>query len=116
MSPYIPQRVKRAKQQITVKLYQDRLAMLDQYGRFIEDSRDYIIDQALDLVFKKDKDFLQWLEQKARTEEGRDAIVNTGDGTVQFRLDDEGGERRSETGRESAPEPIEQRFPGRLPR
>jgi len=43
MSPYIPQRIKRAKQQITVKLYQDRLAMLDQYGRFIEDSRDYII-------------------------------------------------------------------------
>jgi len=38
--------------------------MLDQYGRFIEDSRDYIIDQALDLAFKKDKDFLQWLEQK----------------------------------------------------
>jgi hypothetical protein len=93
MSPYIPQRVKRAKQQITVKLYQDRLAMLDQYGRFIEDSRDYIIDQALDLVFKKDKDFLQWLEQKSRAEEGRDAIANSGDGSAQFRLDGEGGER-----------------------
>jgi hypothetical protein len=65
MSPYIPQRIKRAKQQITVKLYQDRLAMLDQYGRFIEDSRDYIIDQALDLVFKKDRDFLQWLEHQS---------------------------------------------------
>jgi hypothetical protein len=116
MSPYIPQRVKRAKQQITVKLYQDRLAMLDQYGRFIEDSRDYIIDQALDLVFKKDKDFLQWLEQKSRAEEGRDAIANTGDGTAQFRRDGEGGERRSETGSESLPEPSGQRFPGRLPR
>src|SRR5882762_6935427 len=70
MSPYIPQRIRRAKQQITVKLYQDRLAMLDRYGRFIEDSRDYIIDQALDLVFKKDKDFLQWLEQQSRTDKG----------------------------------------------
>ena len=70
MSPYIPQRVKRAKQQITVKLYQDRLAMLDQYGRFIEDSRDYIIDQALDLVFKKDRDFLQWLERQSRIDPG----------------------------------------------
>jgi hypothetical protein len=51
-SSYIPQRVKRAKQQITVKLYQDQLEMLDSYGRFIDDSREYIISQALDLVFK----------------------------------------------------------------
>lgn len=85
MSPYIPQRIKRAKQQITVKLYQDRLAMLDQYGRFIEDSRDYIIDQALDLVFKKDKDFLQWLEQSA-IEQGEDQSVNTRRGGERFHL------------------------------
>jgi hypothetical protein len=45
-SSFIPQRIKRAKQQITVKLYQDQLAMLDKYGRFIDDSRDYIISQA----------------------------------------------------------------------
>ena len=38
-SSFIPQRIKRAKQQITVKLYQDQLAMLDKYGRFIDDSR-----------------------------------------------------------------------------
>ena len=84
MSPYIPQRIKRAKQQITVKLYQDRLAMLDQYGRFIEDSRDYIIDQALDLVFKKDKDFLQWLEQQSHTEQGEDQTANNGKGGERF--------------------------------
>ncbi len=53
-SSFIPQRIKRAKQQITVKLYQDQLAMLDKYGRFIDDSRDYIISQALELVFKRD--------------------------------------------------------------
>ena len=80
MSPYIPHRIKRAKQQITVKLYQDRLAMLDQYGRFIEDSRDYIIDQALDLVFKKDKDFLHWLEQQSPIELGEDLTAITGKG------------------------------------
>jgi hypothetical protein len=87
MSPYIPQRVKRAKQQITVKLYQDRLAMLDQYGRFIEDSRDYIIDQALDLVFKKDRDFLQWLEQQSRIESGETQPANTRKGGEPFHLD-----------------------------
>jgi hypothetical protein len=45
------------KQQITVKVYQDQLATLDKYGRFIDDSRDYIISQALELVFKRDKEF-----------------------------------------------------------
>jgi hypothetical protein len=64
LSSYIPQRVKRAKQQITVKLYRDQLATLDSYGRFIDDSRDYIISQALELVFKRDKEFSRWLEQR----------------------------------------------------
>lgn len=98
MSPYIAQRVKRAKQQITVKLYQDRLAMLDQYGRFIEDSRDYIIDQALDLVFKKDKDFLQWLEQQSRTEKGGDDPTDTRKGVEHFHLAAGDSGRRTETG------------------
>jgi hypothetical protein len=64
MPSYIPQRIKRSKQQITVKLFQDQLAMLDSYGRFIDDSRDYVISQALELVFKKDKEFSDWLEQQ----------------------------------------------------
>jgi hypothetical protein len=57
----IPQRIKRAKQQITVKLYQDQLAMLDEYGRFIDDRRDYVISQAPELVFKRDKEFPRWV-------------------------------------------------------
>jgi hypothetical protein len=113
MSPYIPQRVKRAKQQITVKLYQDRLAMLDQYGRFIEDSRDYIIDQALDLVFKKDKDFLLWLEQQCRTQQSGDEPVSTGDGEERFHLDAGDSGRRSETG-ELLPQRGARRPPGGL--
>src|SRR5260370_24010912 len=80
-SSYIAQRVKRAKQQITVKLFQDQLAMLDNYGRFIDDSRDYIISQALDLVFKRDKDFGRWLQQQRNANSAaeripiRDAVV-----------------------------------------
>src|SRR5713101_9675381 len=65
-SSYIPQRVKRAKQQITVKLYQDQLALLDSYGQFIDDSREYIISQALELVFKRDKEFARWVEQQRK--------------------------------------------------
>ena len=38
--------------------------MLDKYGRFIDDSRDYIIREALELVFKRDKEFARWVEQE----------------------------------------------------
>ena len=63
-SSFIPQRIKRATQQITVELYKDQLAMLDNYGRFIDDSRDYMISQALELVFRRDKEFGRWVEQE----------------------------------------------------
>ena len=63
-SSFIPQRIKRAKQQITVKRYQYQLAMLDKCGRFIDGSREYIISQALELVFKRDKEFARWIEQE----------------------------------------------------
>jgi hypothetical protein len=65
MGSLIPQREKKARQQITVKLNVDQLRMLDSYRRFINDSRDYIISQALDVVFRKDKDFMQWLQQNS---------------------------------------------------
>ena len=74
-SSFIPQRIKRAKQQITVKLYQDQLAMLDKYSRFIDDSRDYIISQALELVFKRDKEFGRWLEQQRNANRDTERIV-----------------------------------------
>lgn len=116
MSSYIPQRVKRAKQQITIKLYQDRLAMLDQYGCFIEDSRDYIIDQALDLVFKKDKDFLQWLEHQSRVEQGLDAMADPR--SAPLPLQEQAKERapRSDRGTELLAEPTAPRTPEKLPR
>jgi hypothetical protein len=74
-SSFIPQRIKRAKQQITVKLYQDQLAMLDSYGRFIDDSRDYIISQALELVFKRDKEFGRWFQQQRNPNRHAERIV-----------------------------------------
>ena len=74
-SSFIPQPIKRAKQQITVKLYQDQLAMLDSYGRFIDDSRDYIISQALERVFKTDKEFARWLEHQRNANSDAQCIV-----------------------------------------
>ena len=52
-----------------MKLYQDQLALLDSYGRFIDDSRDYIISQALELVFKRYKEFVRWVEQRKKCQQ-----------------------------------------------
>jgi hypothetical protein len=78
-SSFIPQRIKRAKQQITVKLYQDQLALLDSYGQFIDDSRDYIISQALELVFKRDKEFARWVEQQRKANNNAERMVSRTD-------------------------------------
>ena len=62
MSSYIPKQPKRERDQISIKLDRDVLRKLEQYGRFLESSRDYIISSALELVFRKDKAFAAWLE------------------------------------------------------
>ena len=49
--------------------------MLDKYGRFIDDSRDYIISQALELVFKRDKEFARWVEQERNAGSSTERIV-----------------------------------------
>ncbi len=38
--------------------------MLDNHGRFIDDSPDSIISQALELVFRRDKEFTRWIDQE----------------------------------------------------
>ena len=82
-SSFIPQRIKRAKQQITVKLYQDQLDMLDSYGRFIDDSRDDIISQGLERVFKRDKEFARWLQQQRTANSDAECIVNDSERRVE---------------------------------
>jgi predicted transcriptional regulator len=62
MSSYIPKQPKRERGQISIKLDRDVLHKLEQYGRFLESSRDYIINAALELVFRRDKSFSVWLE------------------------------------------------------
>jgi hypothetical protein len=62
MSSYIPKQPKRERDQISIKLDRDVLRRLEHYGRFLESSRDYIINSVLKLDFRKDKSFSAWLE------------------------------------------------------
>ncbi len=62
MSSFIPKQPKREREQITIKLEKDLLRKLEQYGRYLESSRDYIISAALELIFRRDKAFATWLQ------------------------------------------------------
>ena len=62
-----------------MKLYHDQLALLDSYGRFIDDSRDYIISQALELVFKRYKEFVRWVEQQKNANNNAERMVSRSD-------------------------------------
>ena len=102
-SSFIPQRLKRAKQQITVKLCQDQLAMLDKCGRFIDDSRDYIISQALELVFKRNKEFARWVEQERNAESNAERTITH---TESAGSASPSGPQRDETGKRSCAEVV----------
>lgn len=51
-----------SKVKATVELEQSTVESLDRYAAFIQASGEQVIEQALQFVFRKDKDFLQYLE------------------------------------------------------
>jgi len=62
MSSFIPSQPKIEREQISIKLDRDLLRSLEQYCRYLDSSRDYVIGAALEFTFRKDKRFAQWAE------------------------------------------------------
>jgi hypothetical protein len=60
MSTVIPKQLKKDRDQITIKLDRDVLEMLEDYCRYLDSSRDYVINQCLVFIFRKDRPFAQW--------------------------------------------------------
>ena len=67
MSSVIAKQPKDTKKQTTVSLSGSVLADLELYCRFIDSARDWVINEALKAVFRRDKAFIQWKERTART-------------------------------------------------
>ena len=57
----IPKQQRPVKERIDVKLEHPVLQKLDRYCRYMESDRDYVIGTVLQIVFKKDKGFAEWL-------------------------------------------------------
>ena len=60
--PVIPK-----KEQLTFRLDPDVLALLESYCTFISSTQNYVIRQALLLVFRRDRDFHSWLKNHGTT-------------------------------------------------
>jgi hypothetical protein len=63
MKPYIPKQTKLTRERVEAKLEAGLAKKLERYCQYLESDRDYIISQALEIAFKKDKDFEEWLAQ-----------------------------------------------------
>jgi predicted transcriptional regulator len=61
MPTVIPKQPKKERDQITIKLDRDVLQNLEHYCRYLESSRDYVINQCLAFIFRKDRAFSEWL-------------------------------------------------------
>ena len=61
MATAIPKQPKKERDQITIKLDRDVLQTLEHYCRYLESSRDHVINQCLLFIFRKDRPFSDWL-------------------------------------------------------
>ncbi len=62
MSSLIAKQPKDTRKQTTVSLSGTVLADLELYCRFIDSARDWVVNEALKSVFRRDKAFLAWKE------------------------------------------------------
>jgi hypothetical protein len=65
MSSLIAKQPKDTRKQTTVSLSGSVLADLELYCQFIDSARDWVINEALKSVFRKDKTFVAWREKRA---------------------------------------------------
>ena len=57
----IPKQLRPTRERIDVKLERSLLQNLELYCQYMESDRDYVIGTVLQVVFKKDKGFAEWL-------------------------------------------------------
>ena len=63
MKSYIPRQVKQTRERIEVKLEHDMIRHLECYCQYLDSDRDYVVAKLLEIAFKKDKGFEQWLKK-----------------------------------------------------
>ena len=62
----IPAQPKKIREAITVKLDKTVVDQLKLYATFIDSTQEHVVNEALALTFRKDKDFQDWLDQRGQ--------------------------------------------------
>ena len=60
----IPAQLKKVREAVTVKLDKNIVDQLKLYATFIDSTQEHVVNEALALTFRKDKDFQDWLENR----------------------------------------------------
>jgi len=63
--PLIPSQVKRVREAVTVKLDKVVIDQLKLYAEFIDSTQEHVVNEALLMTFRRDKDFQEWNEKRA---------------------------------------------------
>ena len=61
MKTYIPKQPKLVRERIEVKLDSRIVERLEKYCLYLESDREYVLAQILEIVFRKDKGFTEWI-------------------------------------------------------
>ena len=77
MKTFIPKQPKQVRERIEAKVDERLVRRLEAYCQFLESDRDYVLAQALELIFRKDKAFQEWLARSADTR-GSSVVNPTG--------------------------------------
>ncbi len=80
MSTVIPKQTKKERDQITIRLDRDILQTLEQYCRYLESGRDYVVGQCLSFIFRKDRSFNEWLAAQTPDASSPSALPATANG------------------------------------
>lgn len=68
MKPFIPKQPKHVRERLEAKLDERLIRRLEKYCEYLDSDRDYVLTQALELIFRKDKGFNEWLVQTGRSD------------------------------------------------
>ncbi len=68
--PLIQSQTKRIREAVTVKLDKAVTDQLKLYAEFIDSTQEHVVNEALSLTFRRDKDFQEWVENHKEAKNG----------------------------------------------
>ena len=68
MKTYIPRQPKQMRERLEAKLERSLLQTLERYCEYLDSDRDYVLSCMLQVIFRKDKGFHEWLEAQRPVE------------------------------------------------